>query len=143
MIRRLLTVFAAIALAAFALAACGDDDESAEAPASTDTPAETTDAAESGGGATLEVVADPGGQLAYTTGDLSTSPGEVTLEFVNESATPHDVLVSGDSGTIGGTDVISGDTTTATVELEAGDYTYFCSVSGHQEAGMEGALTVE
>ncbi len=51
--------------------------------------------------------------------------------------------IDGPDGNVGGTDVITDDTTTATVELEAGDYTFYCSVPGHQDGGMEGDLTVE
>jgi len=32
-------------------------------------------------------------------------------------------------------------TFTGDVELEAGDYVYYCSIAGHREAGMEGEIT--
>ena len=48
-----------------------------------------------------------------------------------------------DGNEVARTDVISEDSATAGGEFEAGDYTYFCSVDGHREAGMEGTLTVK
>lgn len=149
--KKMLLILAVTAAAMFAFAGCGDDEDdsagdSAEPAATTET-SESGDSADGGDtdveGGTVAIEADPGGGLSYTTGEVATSAGEVTIEFTNEASTPHDVKVEGDSGDLGGTDVISGDSTTATVELEAGSYTYYCSVSGHREAGMEGTLTAE
>ncbi len=149
MTRKLIITFAALAVAALALAACGSDDGTTStdtAAATTETTAETT--APTGGGAgaggTIKIGADPGGQLAYTTGDLETKAGTVTIEFDNPAAVSHDVRIEDSSGSdLGGTSVITESSETAEVELEPGTYTYFCSVPGHRQAGMEATLTVK
>ncbi|HWP33020.1 MAG TPA: plastocyanin/azurin family copper-binding protein, partial [Solirubrobacterales bacterium] len=98
----------------------------------------------SGGGSTLAFEADPGGQLAFTTNSATTKAGNVTIEFTNPQALPHDVKIEDSSGTeVGGTDTITEGSNSATVTLKAGSYTFYCSVPGHREAGMEGTLTVK
>ena len=139
---KLAVLFALLALVPFALAACGDDDD--EEPA---TEAETTETTDTGGGAgggasTVSFTADPTGELAFEESSAEASAGTVTLELTNESAVPHDVQIEGPDGDIGGTEETTGGTATAEVELEPGEYTFYCSVPGHREAGMEGPLTV-
>ena len=145
--KKLLVLFAALALASFGLAACGDDDDddgdtetTTEEP--TDTGTDDTGAA-TGGGSTVSFTADPGGELAFEEDSAEASAGTVTLELTNDSALPHDVQIEGPEGDLGGTDEITDDTTSAEVDLEPGEYTFYCSVPGHREGGMEGTLTVE
>jgi plastocyanin len=131
MTRRVLTILLVLAALGLGAAACGGDDNGeAEEPA-----------ANGGGGQTIQIAADPDGALAYDTTELTARAGEITIEFTNESSMPHDVVLEGVEG--GATDVISEDTASVTVTLEPGTYTFFCSVAGHREAGMEGTLTVE
>jgi plastocyanin len=138
--KKLLIFLAAMALAAFSLAACGGDDAESSSSADSSTPA-----ADAGGtGATVQVEADPGGSLSWVETDLSTEAGSDTIELVNDSDTPHNVVVESEAGDdVAETETVSGDTTSATAELESGTYTFYCDVPGHREAGMEGTLTVK
>lgn len=146
MTKRLLIAFAALAFASFALAACGSSNDSS----STATEAPTTTSSSSGGaasggtGATIDIAADPSGALAFTKTDLTTTAGNDTIDFDNESSTSHNVQIEDSSGNeVGGTDTITGSKTTTTVDLKPGTYTFFCNIPGHREGGMEGTLTVK
>jgi plastocyanin len=99
---------------------------------------------EGGSGSAVEVEADPSGNLAFTTEKISTKAGNDTIEFTNESPVPHDVVIEDENGKeLGGTEVIAEGSESAEVELKPGTYTFFCSVPGHRQAGMEGTLTVK
>ena len=131
-----------LALATFGFTACGDDEEDTT---SAETSSSTTETTSGGGGegGTVAITADPDGALAYEETEATVPAGEVTVEFDNPSSLGHDVVVEDDSGELIRTDVVSGDSTTASGTLEAGEYTFYCSVDGHADAGMEGTLTVE
>ena len=139
--KKLALLLSLLALGAVGLAACGGDDDETTSAADTTEATETT---AGGGGGTIAVSADPGGQLAYTETELTATAGENTIEFDNPASIDHDVVIEdADGNEIGRTDTISGGSTSADVTLEPGTFTYYCSVAGHREAGMEGTLTVE
>ncbi|HYH62531.1 MAG TPA: plastocyanin/azurin family copper-binding protein [Solirubrobacterales bacterium] len=140
--KKLSIALAITAIAPFGLVACGGDDEESSDDSATTTEEATTDSS-SGGGSTLTFTAAEDGSLAFEEQSAETEAGSVTVELDNPSSTPHDVRIEGPDGDVGGTEQVTGDTTSASVELESGDYTFYCSVSGHREAGMEGDLTVE
>jgi plastocyanin len=104
-----------------------------------------TSTAAGGAGSTVKISADPSGQLAFQQKAVTApKPGPVTIDFTNESPLGHDVHVADSSGKdLGGTNVITGSSTSATVDLRPGKYTFFCSVPGHEQAGMKGTLTVK
>jgi plastocyanin len=137
MTRRALPLFLVLAASVLALAACGGGSES-----SSTTPATTGGGGGGGGGgSTVSITADPSGALKYEETDVSATAGSVTIDFTNMSSLPHDVTIEG-NGASGGTDVITGSSTSTTIDLQPGTYTFFCSVDGHRAAGMEGTLTV-
>jgi plastocyanin len=130
------------AAAAFALAGCGGDDEEPP-PAATEAATETPTEAAGSGGSTLKIAADPGGAKAFTETTLTATAGTVTVEFANESQIPHAVEIEG-NGVEEETETVTGqDAPPLTVELQPGEYTYYCPVGDHRAAGMEGKLTVE
>lgn len=65
---------------------------------------------------------------------------DITVVFTNNGALQHDWVVE---GTDFATELLDGGgSQEIVVNLPAGEYTYFCSVAGHREAGMVGTLTV-
>jgi plastocyanin len=144
----------ALVLAALALAACGsssDDSSSTESKSqsgtSTESQAETGEGKAEGGSAgsasTLDIEAAPSG-LAFSSDTATAKAGEVTVNFTNPQPLTHDVAFEDSSGkTIGKTELIAEGSDSATVDLKPGEYTFYCSVPGHREAGMEGTLTVK
>jgi mono/diheme cytochrome c family protein len=93
----------------------------------------------------LEIPADPGGQLLYTVGEATAPPGPLEIDSPNESSTPHDIALEGEDGArLGdGETVSNGGVSMVSVDLRPGTYTFFCTLPGHREGGMEGTLTVK
>jgi outer membrane protein assembly factor BamB len=82
--------------------------------------------------------------LMFDTNKLTAKAGKVTVEFTNNSAISHDVVIINSADKIlGKTPTFDGGTKSFTVNLKPGTYTYYCSVPGHRQAGMHGTLTVK
>lgn len=114
---RVVTV-ASLLLAAVLLTACGGGD--------------------GGGPTTLEVTGTDG--LAFQPAELSAAPGDVAVELTAGEGTRHTFVIEDGEQTV--VEAAAGQTASGTVTLEEGSYTFYCSVPGHRDAGMEGTLTV-
>jgi plastocyanin len=91
----------------------------------------------------LQIDADPTGQLKFLASGASATPGKVTLRMKNMSSVPHDIAVKGGALNQVGPIVSGGGVSSVTVTLTPGTYTFYCSVDGHEAAGMKGTLTVK
>lgn len=123
---------------ALAVAGCGGDDGGDEEAA----PAPPAPPAATGEGTTLENPADESGALRFQKESLSAPAGEITLVMENPSPVEHNIAVKGDGIDEQGPVVGQGESSEVTVTLEAGEYEFYCSVPGHEAAGMEGTLTI-
>jgi len=66
----------------------------------------------------------------------------VTIVMANMSPVEHNVTVAQGSKVLGATPTFTGGTRTLSLKLKPGKYTFYCSVPGHRQAGMEGTLNV-
>jgi plastocyanin len=108
-----------------------------------------------GGGETKNVAVKPGQPLRVTAREYSFNPNGVTIDsggrsvslpitLHNSGALGHDLVVEKGGSQVGGTTVITGgNDATATVKLQPGAYTFFCSVGDHAQLGMKGTLVVK
>jgi plastocyanin len=144
MTRRLSLTFLPVAAVAVVLAGCGGGSSSSTTPAS---PANaSTGSASSARGEVVNLSADPSGQLRFTQSKLTVAkPGKVTLVMRNPTSAgmTHGVSLEGHGVDKDGPIVAPGKTSSITVALKKGTYTYYCPVPGHRQAGMTGTLTVQ
>ena len=84
-----------------------------------------------------------GTEFSFNPPSITVSAGErVKVNFKNEGAAPHNFVIA-ELGV--GTNTIGGGKTD-TVEFTApssGKLTFYCSVSGHRQRGMEGEISVQ
>jgi uncharacterized cupredoxin-like copper-binding protein len=143
------TLVVAAAALTLVVAGCGSDNNSSSSSSTgASTPPSQTTAksggAPSGGKATnLKIAADPSGQLKFDKSKLSAKAGKVTIVMDNPSSLPHAVEIEGNGVETKGSVVMKGGKSTASANLKAGKYEFYCPVDGHKQAGMEGTLTVK
>ena len=80
--------------------------------------------------------------LKYNAKMLKAKAGAVTIRFTNLSRLRHNVRLEIGEKEYGGTRTIGHGSTQVTVHLAKGVYHFYCSVPGHEDAGMSGTLTV-
>jgi uncharacterized cupredoxin-like copper-binding protein len=136
---------AVLAVAALALAACGSSSSSSKTTTAAKTKTKAAAApASSGGGSTVDFTAEESGGLKFNKKTATAKAGTVTLSMKNPSGNslPHAIAVEGNGVDKDGKHVTAGGTSTISVKLKPGKYTFYCPVDGHRKAGMVGTLTV-
>jgi plastocyanin len=149
-LKRMHTLLAAGgAVAVLAAAGCGGGGGSSSSPSAASAPAASTPAPSSSGGGssssggnTLKISADKT-QLKFNTSSLKAKAGTVTITMTNPSQLQHGVAVTGNGVNKAGSVVGNGGSSTVTLKLKPGKYTFYCPVPGHRQAGMQGTLTVQ
>jgi uncharacterized cupredoxin-like copper-binding protein len=91
----------------------------------------------------LNIPAAESGALAYEFANAEATAGSLKLLSPNESNVPHNIALEGNGVNEEGPVVQGGGVSEITVEVQAGEYTFYCSVPGHREGGMAGTLTVK
>jgi len=144
-------------LAGVGLVGCGDDDDDSDESAATT----TAPAAGTGGDNQVDLFT-PSAELVFQPDTATAEAGDLTIVWMNGADTDHDICMEDEQGKPvfdqvvfnGGRErsaestppcskTIRGRTIRAQATVKPGEYTYWCSVDGHREAGMEGTLTVK
>jgi plastocyanin len=81
--------------------------------------------------------------LAYQFANATATAGQITIESKNDQPIDHDIAIEGNGVNAKGDVVQGGGISKFSTDLKPGTYTFFCSVPGHREGGMEGKLTVK
>jgi len=91
----------------------------------------------------LTIPADPSGGLAYAFGAAEAEAGSLEIDSENKSSVDHNIALEGSGVSELGPVVKNGGVSKVSADVKPGEYTFFCSVPGHRQGGMEGKLTVK
>ena len=80
--------------------------------------------------------------LRYDRKVVHAHAGRITIVFLNRSPLRHNVNIEHGETELGKTATIARGTTSVWVTLKPGKYNFYCSVPGHEDAGMHGTLVV-
>ena len=89
----------------------------------------------------LQLEAAPGA-LRFNVKILKSVSTHVELVMTNGSTIQHDIAIKGHGVDKKGAIVGQGKKSTVTATLKPGTYVFYCSVDGHEAAGMRGQLIV-
>lgn len=87
-------------------------------------------------------ISAPVSGLKYDQKVVRAHPGRIQIVFLNRSALKHNVNVELGEKEFGKSKTVVKSTTSFFVTLKAGKYNFYCSVPGHEDAGMHGTLIV-
>jgi plastocyanin len=145
---RLATGAALLALGLGGLTACGGSSSGSDSAAgSTSQTAASSSPETSASGSSTNGAAEA---ITATEQDFSISldednlkAGSYTITVVNKGSSSHDLAVEEHGTTKVTSDMVEpGKKTTLTVDLDAGEYTFYCSVDNHRAMGMEKTVKV-
>jgi uncharacterized cupredoxin-like copper-binding protein len=139
---RAATVAVALLLA-LTLSACGGGSGNNTASSTTSESASTSSSAAGGPSATggqaqtqKLTATETNFKIALDSTDLTAGTYDITV--VNDGSTTHDLAVEENGTTKATSDSLApGQSTTLTVDLDAGEYVFYCAIDGHRAMGME------
>jgi plastocyanin len=90
----------------------------------------------------LALTSPASGALVYSPEGLKAAAGEVEIVYDNPSVVPHNVALEFEGKEIGKSEVVTNSESSLKLDLDPGEYVFYCTVPGHRQAGMEGDLLV-
>jgi uncharacterized cupredoxin-like copper-binding protein len=123
----------------FGLATCGGDDDDGEGgtqPGQVEQPAQPAEDSQTVSEVSMS-------EFKFDPSSISAAAGS-TLTVRNEGSTDHDLRLRQDGEDVGGTEVFGpGQSEELRLDFKPGSYEMFCSVPGHEDAGMVGSFAIE